>query len=60
MLDTFFFFLFFRVLVIEGQNLRYCGIGTGYEDIIIDGNLDELKVCVDLIRVDNVHQTVAS
>jgi hypothetical protein len=32
------------VLVLEGQNLRYCGIGAGYDDVIINGNLDELKV----------------
>jgi len=37
------------VSVVEGQNLRYCGIGAGYDDVIIDGNLDELKVCVDLL-----------
>ena len=28
----------------EGQQLRYCGVGAGYEDIIIDGSLDDLKV----------------
>lgn len=32
--------------VLEGQNLRYCGVGAGYDDVIINGNLDELKVCV--------------
>ena len=31
--------------VLEGQNLRYCGVGAGYDDIIINGNPDELKVC---------------
>lgn len=34
----------FRALAVEGQNLRYCGTGTGYDSISIDGNLDELKV----------------
>lgn len=29
---------------IEGQQLRYCGVGAGYDDIIIDGSLDDLKV----------------
>ena len=28
----------------EGQQLRYCGIGTGYEDVIIKGNPNEMKV----------------
>lgn len=34
------------VSIVEGQNLRYCGIGAGYDDIVINGNLDELKVRV--------------
>ena len=38
----------FSFLVAEGQNLRYCGIGTGFDDVIITGNLDELKVCIGL------------
>ena len=38
-----------------GQNLRYCGIGAGYDDIVIDGNLDELKVRVDRTRVERAH-----
>lgn len=29
---------------IEGQQLRYCGIGVGFEDVIIDGNPEEMKV----------------
>ncbi len=29
---------------VEGQQLRYCGVGAGFEEVIIDGNLDELKV----------------
>lgn len=28
----------------EGQQLRYCGSGVGYDDVIIDGNPDEMKV----------------
>ena len=27
----------------EGQNLRYCGIGAGYDDVIVNGDLDEPK-----------------
>lgn len=29
---------------VEGQQLRYCGIGEGYDDIIIQGSPDEMKV----------------
>ncbi len=29
--------------VVEGQQLRYCGIGTGYDDIYIQGNPTEMK-----------------
>lgn len=29
---------------VEGQQLRYCGIGVGYDDIIIKGNPEEMKV----------------
>ena len=34
---------------LEGQQLRYCGSGVGYDDVIIDGNPEEMKVgrCVD-------------
>ena len=28
----------------EGQQLRCCGVGAGYDDIIIDGNPEEMKV----------------
>lgn len=28
---------------IEGQQLRYCGIGSGFDDIYIQGNPGELK-----------------
>ncbi|KZT42177.1 hypothetical protein SISSUDRAFT_1041805 [Sistotremastrum suecicum HHB10207 ss-3] len=27
----------------QGSQLRYCGIGAGFDDVIVDGNLDELK-----------------
>ncbi|KAI0714432.1 hypothetical protein C8T65DRAFT_644304 [Cerioporus squamosus] len=27
----------------QGQQLRYCGVGAGFDDVIIDGNPDELK-----------------
>ncbi|KAH9902894.1 hypothetical protein C8Q73DRAFT_635454 [Cubamyces lactineus] len=27
----------------QGQQLRYCGVGAGYDDIIIDGNPEEMK-----------------
>jgi len=27
----------------QGQQLRYCGIGAGYDDIVIQGNPDEMK-----------------
>lgn len=28
---------------VEGQQLRYCGIGVGFDDIYIQGNPGELK-----------------
>jgi len=46
------------ILVVEGQNLRYCGVGAGYDDIIINGNLDELKVRVASLRIENICLTV--
>ena len=36
-------------LRLEGQQLRYAGNGIGYEDVIIKGNPDELKVSSHLI-----------
>jgi len=27
----------------EGQQLRYCGVGVGYDDIYLQGNPAELK-----------------
>lgn len=32
----------------EGQQLRYSGIGNGHDDIIIKGDLDALKVSLQL------------
>ena len=29
---------------VEGQQLRYCGVGAGFDDVYIDGNPEELKV----------------
>ena len=28
-----------------GSQLRYCGVGHGYDDIKLDGNPADLKVC---------------
>ena len=30
----------------EGQQLRYCGIGRGYDDIFIKGNPSDMKVSI--------------
>jgi len=38
----------------QGQQLRYCGIGAGYDDIIIKGNPDEMKFVAYYIKGDNV------
>ncbi|PIL29845.1 hypothetical protein GSI_08052 [Ganoderma sinense ZZ0214-1] len=27
----------------QGQQLRYCGVGAGFDDVIIDGNPEEMK-----------------
>jgi len=34
----------------QGQNIRYCGIGMGYDDIFIKGNVDELKFIAYYIK----------
>ncbi|KAJ7056617.1 pyridine nucleotide-disulfide oxidoreductase-domain-containing protein [Mycena amicta] len=34
----------------QGQNIRYCGIGTGYDDIFISGNVEELKFIAYYIK----------
>ncbi|KAF9790471.1 hypothetical protein BJ322DRAFT_1104126 [Thelephora terrestris] len=38
----------------QGQNLRYCGIGAGYDDVIIDGSLDELKFTAYYAKEDTI------
>ena len=39
----------FKFLIIEGQQLRYCGYGANYDDIFIKGDPNELKVLVTLL-----------
>ncbi|CAL1716035.1 unnamed protein product [Somion occarium] len=34
----------------QGQQLRYCGVGAGFDDVIVDGNLDELKFVVYYLK----------
>ncbi|KAJ7746649.1 hypothetical protein B0H16DRAFT_1556608 [Mycena metata] len=34
----------------QGQNIRYCGIGSGYDDIFIKGSVDELKFIAYYIK----------
>ena len=34
----------FKLLIVEGQQLRYCGYGAKHDDIFIKGDPDELKV----------------
>lgn len=38
----------------QGQQLRYCGVGAGFDDIIIDGNPDELKFVAYYVKGGNV------
>ncbi|KAJ7454778.1 hypothetical protein FB451DRAFT_1279347 [Mycena latifolia] len=38
----------------QGQNIRYCGIGSGYDDIFIKGNIDELKFIAYYIKAGKV------
>ncbi|KAI0346178.1 hypothetical protein BDW22DRAFT_1352201 [Trametopsis cervina] len=38
----------------QGQQLRYCGVGAGFDDVFIDGNLDELKFVAYYIKGDKV------
>ncbi|KAI0784481.1 hypothetical protein C8Q75DRAFT_779093 [Abortiporus biennis] len=38
----------------QGQQLRYCGVGAGFDDVIVDGNLDELKFIVYYVKQDKV------
>ena len=34
----------FELLIVEGQQLRYCGYGAKHDDIFIKGDPNELKV----------------
>ncbi|KAH9917246.1 uncharacterized protein B0H18DRAFT_883934 [Fomitopsis serialis] len=38
----------------QGQQLRYCGVGAGFEDVIIVGNPDELKFIAYYVKDDKV------
>ncbi|KAG8864466.1 hypothetical protein FRB96_004969 [Tulasnella sp. 330] len=38
----------------QGQQLRYCGIGEGYDDIIIQGSADELKFVAYYIKGNKI------
>jgi len=38
----------------QGQQLRYCGTGVGYDDIIIKGNPDDMKFIAYYIKQDKV------
>ena len=36
----------------QGQQLRYCGVGAGFEDVIIKGNPQEMKASTFALRVE--------
>lgn len=36
--------IIYSILQSEGQQLRYCGLGHSYDDILVKGNPAELKV----------------
>ncbi|TEB34751.1 hypothetical protein FA13DRAFT_1729396 [Coprinellus micaceus] len=38
----------------QGQQLRYCGIGHGYDRVIVKGNPDELKFVAYYVKNDRV------
>ncbi|THH31451.1 hypothetical protein EUX98_g2754 [Antrodiella citrinella] len=38
----------------QGGQLRYCGVGAGFDDVIVDGNLDELKFVVYYVKEGKV------
>lgn len=50
----------YDMLLTEGQQLRYCGVGSKFEEVIIQGNPDDLKVC-DFIHLDtmNIEMNIA-
>ena len=29
----------------QGQQLRYCGVGAGFDEVIINGSTEEMKAC---------------
>jgi len=37
-----------------GKSLRYCGYGGGYDDVIIQGNLNELSFAAFYVRGETV------
>ena len=57
----------FKLLIIEGQQLRYCGYGAKHDDIFIKGDPNELKVlgfldmiylCCDSTHILKVHRVL--
>jgi len=38
----------------QGQQLRYCGVGSEFEDVIIDGSVNEMKFVAYYVRKDKV------
>ena len=34
----------------QGQQLRYCGVGAGFDDVIVDGDLDAMKFVVYYVK----------
>ncbi|CAE6416459.1 unnamed protein product [Rhizoctonia solani] len=38
----------------QGQQLRYCGIGTGYDDVIIKGNPGDMKFVAYYVKGEKV------
>ncbi|KAK7032856.1 hypothetical protein R3P38DRAFT_2919316 [Favolaschia claudopus] len=38
----------------QGQNIRYCGIGSGHDDVFIKGSLDDLKFIAYYIKSGKV------
>ncbi|KIP10452.1 hypothetical protein PHLGIDRAFT_33845 [Phlebiopsis gigantea 11061_1 CR5-6] len=38
----------------QGQQLRYCGVGAGFDDVIVDGDLEALKFVVYYLKADKV------
>ena len=51
----------FKFLIVEGQQLRYCGYGAKHDDIFIKGDPNDLKVLgypLDLISAHFVIQLI--